>query len=333
MTSDLPGREHAALDEREPGPELHPLFADPADRDVRGAAAPLLEVQDDDELGRRQRLSVRVGRDAGKRHDERHLVARNAGLKLRLRVLPQHEDVVLGARGREHARQALAERHDAQEDRHDETDAEHGERRRDLPHEEVPDVVLQRDAEHRESFQPTCLRPSGMERWADRIAGTSPARRPTRTATTKPVATTSGKSLHAPGEAAHRRIEETLPEAGEGEDEEPDAEEAAEEGEQDALAEDQPEDRSLRESERPQDGDLRDPLAGRHRHRVRRDEEDDADDDGADGGHEQLDVAEHRDEAVLHLLLGLGPRGSVAVLEHRVDLLREPLDGLERRRP
>src|SRR5450759_4962999 len=147
----LPGREPAALDEREAGPEFHALLADPPDRHVRGAAVTLLEVQDDDELGRRQRLAVRVWRDPGESQDEGHLVARNPGLQLRLRVLPEHEDVVLRSRRREDAREAFAERHDAEEDRDDEADAEHGEARRDFPHEEISDVVLQGDSEHRGS--------------------------------------------------------------------------------------------------------------------------------------------------------------------------------------
>ena len=112
------------------------------------------------------------------------------------------------------------------------------------------------------------------------------------------------------GRALQRRL-------GGHEDEDP--ENAADERDEDALAEDERQDRRFLEAERAEHGDLRDPFACRHRHRVPRDQEDDEDDDGADGGHEELDVPEHRHHAVPERLLGLRLRRVRGVLEQGVD--------------
>src|SRR5213594_1950536 len=71
---------------------------------------------------------------------------------------------------------AFRQRHDQEEDGHDQGDAQNGHRGRDLPDDEVAKVVLERDP-----HQTTCRSPSTIDTLAERIAGTNPAKIPMAT--------------------------------------------------------------------------------------------------------------------------------------------------------
>ena len=96
-----------------------------------------------------------------------------------------------------------------------------------------------------------------MGRRTERMAGTRPARTPTRTVTTKAPARTRGVEGERGRGARERGIEDEGAQPREEREvrEEPGG--SAEDGEEGALREEEPEDRPLREADRAQDGELR----------------------------------------------------------------------------
>ena len=204
------------------------------------------------------------------------------------------------------------ERHDAEEDRDDEPDPEDRERCRDLPDEEVADVVLQRDRRASELLQATSRRPSAIGRRTERMAGTSPGEDADDDRDEEPPARTPGKRAQGGREARERGVEDEGTEPREEREVGEEARGRAEDGEERALGEEEPEDRVLREADRPEDGELGHALARRHRHRVRRDEEDDDRDDGGEASvKNSFTFPRSARVAVLELLLGLGAYGPV----------------------
>src|SRR5262249_1671520 len=103
-------------------------------------------------------------------------------LHVRLRPDAQHDDVLARHGRAQRLAHPLGERHDEQEDGHDERDAQDGHDGRGLAHDQVAEVVLQRD-EH----QATSLRPSTIFTRAERMAGTNPATIPMATEAAKAV--------------------------------------------------------------------------------------------------------------------------------------------------
>src|ERR1019366_7335188 len=128
-----------------------------------------------------------------------------------------------------------------------------------------------------------------------------------------------GVNAQAGGKAGERGVEDEGAELREEAEVEGEPGGRAEEREEAALAEEEPEQDASRKPDRPEDGELDDPLARRQGHGVRGDEEDDDRDHRGEAAEEELHVPEEGDVVVLELLLRLGADGGGRVLEERVD--------------
>src|SRR2546423_1032872 len=112
--------------------------------------------------------AVRAAADAAdrRRHQRRRRLDQAPGLALR--AVADGQPVERLARRDEGLADPFDERHDRDEDRHADADAEDGEQRGGAAHEKVADVVLDRDEHHA-----TSRSPAAIGRAAPRHAGTT----------------------------------------------------------------------------------------------------------------------------------------------------------------
>src|SRR5215471_2329244 len=175
------GLEHPAVHDLHRGPHLDADRVHPADLHVAARLAVLAGQADQrDDLRRDVGPPVRTPLDAGQGLDLVRLVPRDHALHLRLGAHPQRQDVSRRGGDRQGPRDSLHQRQHTQEDRHHESDDEDGHPRGDPSHEQVAEVVFQRDG-----HQTTCLSPSTILIRDELIAGTKPAKTPTPTDTVK----------------------------------------------------------------------------------------------------------------------------------------------------
>ena len=149
---------------------------DPAHDDVGPLAVALRYVDQDDELRRNERLAVVPAGETVEGPNRLVLVTADVALHVRLRTDTQHDDVEGGHGRRQRLLHSFGQRHDQQEDGDDESDAEDRHPGRYLAHDQIAQVVLERDP-----HQATCRNPSTIEIRAERMAGTNPARTPMAT--------------------------------------------------------------------------------------------------------------------------------------------------------